>query len=676
MNFYQSTVTIPGSPLLESTPQPRFRDKNDDGFLTCDHTLTAEDKVGYNRATTQRTLPYRMQDRYHRGLDNQTYTTIVLENEHLRAEFLPQWGGRLRSLWDKDADRELLSVNPANRISNVALRGAWVAGGIEWNLGHTGHFAFTSDNIFCARVETEQETFLRIYEYEATHRQLMQVDFHLPDGATFLAAHVTLTNLMEEENPLYWWTNTAVPVSPETRVFSGIGEVLYQLHPYETEGGLPGFGRCEMPYQPNLPDVDVSYPWRIPFSVEYFFQNKPTVEAPWEVSVEGDGQGFMERSTQPLRTRKMFAWGNSVGGNHWFDYLALPDQGYYVEVQAGLAPTQNHTVTSQPNEVISFTQCFGPFAGDRQKIDGSWSVAKDYVGEVVESLLPAHAVEMAHQAYLATATLPATQRLHSGSIYGGLENARRAHSNQPLLPSHLDFTVDDASADAWVALLQGGQLADTALPLQYLTDPQWLPRLEAAAQQKDATVATRYHLGVSLIENGQVVHGEEVLRPLALGGDIWARYALGVSAVREGNTAEAIDHLRSAFHGGGKEVDPSFAEELLNALVGNGDFQEAWTIFQEIPQEEQTELMWLSVTAAADALRKDDFLALAFQREYATIREGAPGLSDVWLSYIARKECEVQGTPFTPDAIEYNRPLPRELNFRMFEERPTCPLQK
>src|ERR687891_1052539 len=53
-------------------------------------------------------LPYLLEDDYSRELEPQPTTVATLENERLRAVVLLELGGRLWSLRDKVADRELL----------------------------------------------------------------------------------------------------------------------------------------------------------------------------------------------------------------------------------------------------------------------------------------------------------------------------------------------------------------------------------------------------------------------------------------------------------------------------------------------------------------------------------------------------------------------------------------
>ena len=64
---------------------------------------------------------------------------LTLENDILRATFLPAHGGRLLSLFHIPSQRELLNVNPVYQPANLAIRNAWFSGGIEWNVSQYGH---------------------------------------------------------------------------------------------------------------------------------------------------------------------------------------------------------------------------------------------------------------------------------------------------------------------------------------------------------------------------------------------------------------------------------------------------------------------------------------------------------------------------------------------------------
>ena len=427
-----------------------------------------------------------------------------------------------------------------------------------------------------------------------------------------------------------------------------------------------------MPYQPNLKDVDLSYPKRIPYSIEYFFQNERTQASPWEISIEKDCKGFFERSTQPLTTRKMFCWGDGIGGNHWCDYLSQAGKGHYIEIQAGLAPTQTHTAVIDGNAIVSFTQFFGAIVAPACAQIEDWGKALVEVSRCVEHTLPTNSVLKQDKDYSEKATLPTGELLHHGGYYGGLENARRAVIKEKTLSPHLMFVAPPQHSEysQWINVLNGKQLIGSEKkPLPYVTDQLWLASLEQVAQHSNATEETLFQYGVSLIENNQITEGEAVLHKLAENQNPWAVSTLAISAQRNGDIKLALKYFLKAYEIEKGMLDCSFAENAMEALGNNGFIIEVWDMFEKIPVTSRTETMTMIATAAAVKLEKFEFLELAFEKEYACIREGGAGLCDIWVKYMARKKCKEQNIPFTESCIDDTLTLPAHLNFRMFNEK-------
>ncbi|MFF1796422.1 DUF5107 domain-containing protein, partial [Kitasatospora sp. NPDC058263] len=178
--------------------------------------------LGYGRPHTL--LPYTRQDRYDRSRTTRELPTVVLENEHLTATFLPGYGGRLWSLVHRPSGRELLHRNPVLQPANLALRDAWIAGGVEWNLGTTGHWPLTCEPLHAVRTTTADGTpVLRMYEFERLRRLVLQIDAWLPAGSPVLYVHVSVQNPNDAEVPVYWWSNIAVPETGQTRVVGPAG---------------------------------------------------------------------------------------------------------------------------------------------------------------------------------------------------------------------------------------------------------------------------------------------------------------------------------------------------------------------------------------------------------------------------------------------------------------------
>jgi hypothetical protein len=193
--MYISSVSIPGVEHIGENPLPALRDPNPHREAADTGTLRPEDRIEIGKNVAPRVLPYLIQDRYGRQRKPVNLKTIVMNNGILRAEFLADFGGRLRSLYDLRKKKELLFANPVLQPGNLAIRNAWLSGGIEWNIGHLGHTFTTCSPVFFARVTAKSgEEFLRVYEYERQKRVFWMLDFHLPEDSEFLRVHVRLIN--------------------------------------------------------------------------------------------------------------------------------------------------------------------------------------------------------------------------------------------------------------------------------------------------------------------------------------------------------------------------------------------------------------------------------------------------------------------------------------------------
>ena len=211
-------------------------------------TPAMRERVGRGRLSSP--LPYALVSDYDRDDHPLHLPALVLSNDEVSATVLPTLGGRVWSLVDHTRDRELLFVNPRLRFANFGLTDAWFAGGIEWNLGSTGHAPMSTRPVHAAVLEGPTGEVLRLWEWERMRDLLMQVDLWL-DGARLLAS-TRVVNPDPEPKPLYWWTNIAVPETDGTRV------LVPATHAWRTDySGL--LDRVEVPF-PDRPDVDVSRP--------------------------------------------------------------------------------------------------------------------------------------------------------------------------------------------------------------------------------------------------------------------------------------------------------------------------------------------------------------------------------------------------------------------------------
>ncbi|SEM87950.1 DUF5107 domain-containing protein [Paenibacillus sp. OV219] len=674
MKVTTSTLTIEGARLEGENPLPIFRSSQRHRVVTDNGSLTPELKLHMGENTGERYLPYRIQDRYSRKRDAMELKTIVLENDILRAVFLPEYGGRLYSLQEKSTGRELLYKNPVFQPANLAILNAWFSGGIEWNIGQVGHTFTTCSPLHAAKLsDDEGNEFLRMYEYERCKGLFWHIDFHLPPGVGQLGVYVRIVNDQTAAVPMYWWTNIAVEESEKSRVFSGTGDVIY-IDPEQR-----GYGADRLPYLPAVPNADVSYPMAFPYASEYFFQTPVSERSPWEAVAYGDGRMFFERSTSVLRYRKMFCWGAHIGGRRWCDFLAKPGEGHYIEVQAGLAPTQLHGIEMPADSVWEFTQLIGGLGdADLDRVyQEDWEQARQYVESRIDEVLSEDDVYVTHAKHRSLADKAPEALLHIGSGWGALERLRRESEDGRSIPQGFTFADESLGAQQqlWMALLREGELPAhdvNEVPSSWMVQEEWMDRLSASIQQSlgaGQTWTAYLHYGVMLYERGREAEAIDAwAASLRLAPSAWAYRNLAVVKRQQGEYEQALSYYEQAYAVSGSFPDRAFVEEYLGLLIQHRAFERAWSIYESLPQAYyDSDRIQIIVGAAALELGHDAFMEKLFMSEFAVIREGETLIIQLWYAYNAKKLAMQQGVELTQERIEEAKllfPPPAAIDFR------------
>ena len=660
---------INAAPMDGVNPLPAFRKRRCFTAKTTDSfpkELAAE--IGY----MPKVLPYLTQDRYTNKRRPTELKSFVLENEFLSARFLPEYGGRLHSLYDKVEKRELLFTNTVIQPGNLAIRNAWLSGGIEWNIGNFGHTYTTCDNVFAAVLsDDEGNDFLRIYEFERNKSIFWQADFHLPDSSRELVCHVRMVNPFEKDTTTYWWSNIAVPDDGKTRVLASNKPIISFI------GDTCHFEA--LPYIDALPGVDVSYPDRSPRAFDYFIQKEKDGESTWEAAAYGDGLVFFERSTAPLYYKKLFTWGHHSAGKHWQEFLSDgKGTGYYAELQAGIAPSQLHDKILPAGGKYEWTQCFSGKKLDTGRLfDENYGAAVDYLGKEIDTLVSAERITALDEYYTRLADIPVTEDsiFHHGSGFGALETIRMEIDKDATVPSSLLFpksSIGKAEAP-WLALLTEGKLPSATtsdIPLSYMVSEKWLDRLGAAA--KSGEWYALLHYGVALYEyqrtdvllNAAYDEKEDErligaarecwLASIKAQPNVWAYRNLAVLEEREGNTELAEEYYARAMSLPEIYSDYAISSEYMRLLVTLKKYEKAWAVFEALPEEfKRIDRIRITASEAAVKLDRLDYLEEFFREDHYDIREGECSLTDVWFEYSARRIAKERGiTDLTDDVLE------------------------
>jgi hypothetical protein len=655
------TLTMPTAEVGPVNPLPPLFSAGDLHTVVDPGEADAEMRhnIGYGRVRS--VLPYLIQDGYGRDRRPAEHKVAVLENDVLRATFLLDLGGRLWSLVHKPSGRELLYRNPVFQPANLALRNAWFAGGVEWNIGTIGHSPTTCEPLHAARVlQPDGTPVLRMYEFERLREVVFQVDAWLPNGSHVLLVHVRIVNPDDVETPMYWWSNIAVPQADDIRVLApadGAWQFAYDSP----------LRRVPVPVHDGL---DRTYTTRASGAADYFFAIDDE-QWRWIAALDGRGTGLVQTSTDRLRGRKLFLWGKSPGGDHWQEWLAQPGQEY-LEIQAGLARTQLEHLPMPAGASWSWVEAYGLLQSDAAAVHGDdWSLARAAVSRHLEELIPRAELDQLLVAATAWADAVPVEVLNRGSGWGALERRLRERDGDDslsLLGTPFGDETLGSEQEAWVELVRTGRMPSAPVeqpPASYQTSRRWLPLLEAA----DGWLP-KLHLGVVLAHAGDLQGASDAwVRSVADEPTAWAWRNLAALARAGGDLPLASRRYRRAV-----ALRQDFAplrRELIDTLLAAGDGAQALAVIDAAPAEQRclgrfrlAEIRAALLTGVLDRAGRilEEGVVLP------DVREGEPALHDVWFDYQVALAAREQGRPVDADLVAQVRatvPIPRDLDFRM-----------
>ncbi|MFJ8060643.1 DUF5107 domain-containing protein [Streptomyces sp. NPDC096142] len=624
----REVLTLPAAELGPDNPLPPLRPL--DEVHRMDHRDREElprdmaRQVGYEPLRSL--LPTRVRDGYDRDRVPRRLDALVIENDRLRATVLPALGGRVASLVHKPTDRELLYRNPVLQPANFALNGAWFSGGIEWNIGATGHTTLSCAPVHAARVPApDGGEMLRLWEWERLRDLPFQVDLWLPDGSDFLHVGVRVRNPHERPAPAYWWSNIAVP--EERRVLAPASEAWHF-----------GYERWlrRVPV-PSYDGVDRTYPLNSPYAADYFYEVEDGRRR-WIAALDADGHGLVQTSTDVLRGRKLFVWGTGSGGRRWQEWLTEPGTGGYCEIQAGLARTQLEHVRLPPESEVSWLEAYGPLDAGA---DGEWSAVVAGAEARLEAVLPRADVDAAYAAWKPYADTEPGPLLATGSGWGALE-VLRADWKLPGTPFDESTLGEDQAP--WAELLRSGVLPEPRRvrpPGETLVAPHWRDMLETAP----ATPLTEYHLGIAQWHAGdraQAVRSWE--RALELAPSLWPLLrCLAVADQEAGHHERAADRYHEAFadlcherRDAGERwtaATAALGREAVEALLRvrrTADARAVWEMLHPGTRERGRFLLLQAELLLAEGRRDDAWAVFDEGFEVADLREGAESIGRLW----------------------------------------------
>jgi len=293
--------------------------------------------------------PYTMQDYLSRTREDRTYKALFLENEFLKITCLPELGGRLHSVLDKTEGKEVFHGNRVIKPSMIAMRGAFISGGVEWNAGPQVH-TVTIVSPVNALVGTNPDgsAYLQVSNLEKSLRTRWTVRVTLHPGKAYLDEEIRIVNPTDAINPYYFWNCTAFPCRQGTRF-------IYPMTLGTDHNGVKFFN------WPVNEGKDLSWlknyeTWASIFAVDCAFDFFGAYD------VDADRGVVQVADHHELSGKKAWTWGTWEFGLASQKNLTDED-GPYIEVQSGPLPTQSDYGLLFPRQEVSWQEYWYPVHG-------------------------------------------------------------------------------------------------------------------------------------------------------------------------------------------------------------------------------------------------------------------------------------------------------------------------
>ncbi|MBQ4517895.1 MAG: DUF5107 domain-containing protein [Clostridia bacterium] len=653
--------TMPAASIGPVNPMPDIKNVNyiHAGYEMTDK-VTAQESQYIGKGMIPTLLPYMLQDGYNREKELRSFNAAVLENDYIKAVFLPELGGRLWSLYDKSLGRELLYVNPVFQPGNLGLRNAWFSGGVEFNVGIKGHNPLTCSPLWCCVHHNKEGDILCMYEFERIRSVVYSISVHLPEDSPVLYVKCKIENLTDDEKYMYWWSNIAVPETKDTRVFVPANDSFLSF--YSENHYI--LDKASIPVHEG---VDVSYPSKIASSRDFFYKIPPENHK-WIATADKDGIGLLQSSTKKLYGRKLFVWGQSQGGRNWNEWLS-EEGSSYIEIQAGLSHVQLEHIPMPANTTWEWVEAYTALCLDKDVLHGDYKNATTEI----EKYLINRVGNPDFLLFPKEEDCLSTEFIYKGSPWGNLEESVRSLriSNTFEFPYY-----EDEETLLWTTLLKEGLFpapSSDMPPVSYVTGDLWLSKLLSLHDQNWYSLL---HIGVIKYAKGDIDGAKKAWEEsIDMLPTAWNLRNLAMLYKNElGNPEKGKEYILKAL--ALKKDCYSLLKEVAAILTECG-YDELWLeIYSTLSLELQKEgrLRLYCAIAYMNLDRLSNAAKIINERFVLNdIKEGELSVSHLWFQLYERIYAKENDMTYSPDddllkkKANKKYPLPKKLDFRMHD---------
>jgi len=270
-----------------------------------------------------RLYPYHAFEGYTDTPEARDWTVVTLENEYVQLFILPEAGGKVWGAVVKETGHEFIYRNEVLKFRNIALRGPWTSGGIEFNFGVIGHTPSTATPVDYRLLENDDGSVSCVVgAMDLPSRTQWRVEIRLPPDRAYFETRVLWYNPTSQEQPYYNWM-TGAAFARDDLEMSMPGDAYLQHSGQVEPWPVDEEGRYLALYRNNRFGGHKSY--HVVGELHDFFGGY----------YHDADFGFGHWAPyEDMPGQKLWLWALSREGGVWEELLTDTD-GQYVEFQAG-----------------------------------------------------------------------------------------------------------------------------------------------------------------------------------------------------------------------------------------------------------------------------------------------------------------------------------------------------
>ncbi len=291
------------------------------------------------------------------------YDVYTIENEYVKTQILPRFGGKILRAYDKVGDYDFVYYNEVIKPALVGLAGPWISGGIEFN--YPQHHRPTTYMPLEAVIEENKNGEKTVWtgEVEPFNRLKGMVGVTLEPGKSYIKAKIKVYNRTNQPQLFMWWADLAVPVN----------ETYKTIFPADVEWVNDHDRRCVMSwpiakgvYHTARPfdygdgtDISMYDAVKVPSS---FLVSQGQSDMDFVAGYDGGKhKGIVTVADHHISPgKKMWHWGKGDFGDMWCNNLT-DENGPYIELMTGVYTDNQPDFTwIAPGETRVFEQYWYP----------------------------------------------------------------------------------------------------------------------------------------------------------------------------------------------------------------------------------------------------------------------------------------------------------------------------